>query len=265
MQLPGVYETKKKDGTVYYRASLTFQNKHISLGSYEQAEMAAQAYQEGQLLLATPKLTISAYPSYSSLSFAKWVSLVNFRDTGMYIKNPIEIKNSCFFYYLSPSQVLKFDKEDLFYYSSHKIMARQGHLFVSDYGMQINLLSRYGIKSYAVKGRDYRHLNGDELDFRYENLEIINPYYGVFRTGRPGNYRYKARIHLRSNYVIGTFDDEIHAAIAYNKAIDTLRAQGIVRNFTENYIENLSGKLYAEIYSSIKLPERILHFPKDAL
>lgn len=260
MQLPGVYETKKKDGTIYYRASLTFRGKHISLGSYAQPETAAQAYREGQQLLTTPKLTISAYPSSSALSFAKWVSLVNFRDSGMYIKNPIEIRSNYFFYYLSPSQILKFDIDDLFYYSSHKIMVRQGHLFVSDYGMQVNMLSRYGIKSHAVKGRDYRHLNGDELDFRYENLEIINPYYGVYRIGLPGNYRYKARIHLHSNYVIGTFEQEIHAAIAYNKAIDVLRAQGITRNFTENYIENLSGKVYAEIYSSIALPERILRF-----
>lgn len=263
MQQPGVYEAKKKDGTIYYRASLTYKNKHISLGSYEKPELAAQAYQEGQLLLASPKLTIHAYPSSSSLSFEKWVSLVNYRDSGIYIKNPIEIRSNYFFYYLSPSHVLKFDKDDLFYYSSHKIMMRQGHLFVSDYGMQISVLSRYGIKSYAVRDRDYRHLNGDELDFRYENLEIINPYYGVFRIGKPGNYRYKVRIHLRSNYVIGTFEQEVHAAIAYNKAVDTLRAQGIERNFPENYIDNLSGKLYAEIYSSIQLPERILHFRKE--
>lgn len=262
MELPGVYETKKKDGTTYFRASLTFRGKHISLGSFSLPEPAAQAYLEGQQLLSSPKLTIGAYPPSSALSFEKWVSLVNYRDSGIYIKNPIEIRKGYFFYYLSSSRILKFDIDDLFYYTSHKIMARQGHLFVSDYGMQVNLLSRYGIKSHAVKGRDYRHLNGDELDFRYENLEIINPYYGVLRIGSPGSYRYKARIHLRSNYVIGTFEDEIHAAIAYNKAIDVLRAQGIERNFTENYIENLSGKVYAEIYSSIELPERILHFQK---
>ncbi len=260
MSLAGVFLNQKKDGSTYYRASLTFKGKHISLGSFSSPELAHQAYQIGKLLLVSRDMNIEAYQSSCALPFEKWVSLINFRDSGMYLKNPIEIRSNYFLYYLSPTEVLKFDIDDLFYYSSHKIMARQGHLFVSDYGMQVNIFSRYGIKSYAVNGRDYRHINGDELDFRYENLEIINPYYGVFRIGKPDHYQYKARIHVRSNYVIGTFDDEIHAAIAYNKAVDTLRTQGIDRNFAENYIENLSGKTYAEIYSSIVMPERIQHF-----
>ena len=33
-QLPGVYQAKKKNGTIYYRSSLTYRAKHISLGSY---------------------------------------------------------------------------------------------------------------------------------------------------------------------------------------------------------------------------------------
>jgi hypothetical protein len=264
MEYPGVYEAKKKDGTLYYRSSLTFHGKHISLGSFPSPQKAAKAYREGLLLLSFPTPSIDSYTEASTLPFLKWVSLINFRNSGIYIKTPIEIRSNYFFYYLSLSQVLKFDIDDLFYYSHHKIMARQGHLFVSDYGMQVNLLSRYGIKSYAVKGRDYRHRNGDDLDFRYENLEIINPYYGVQRMGTPGNYSYKAQIHIRSSYVIGIFSDEIHAAIAYNKAVDALRSQGIDRNFNENYIDNLSGKLYAEIYSSIHLPSHLLHLGKQA-
>ena len=46
---------------------------------------------------------------------------------------------------------LKFDIDDLFYYSSHKILKRQGHLYVNDYGMQITILNRYGIKNYGVR------------------------------------------------------------------------------------------------------------------
>ena len=30
----GVYTAYKKDGTVYYRSSITHKNKHISLGSF---------------------------------------------------------------------------------------------------------------------------------------------------------------------------------------------------------------------------------------
>ena len=42
--LPGVYIAKKKDGTIYYRSSFTYQNKHISLGSYPTEEKAHLAY-----------------------------------------------------------------------------------------------------------------------------------------------------------------------------------------------------------------------------
>ena len=33
--LPGVYKTNKKDGTLYYRASINYKGKHISLGSFD--------------------------------------------------------------------------------------------------------------------------------------------------------------------------------------------------------------------------------------
>ena len=86
---------------------------------------------------------------------------------------PIYLKNKYFLYYLSPSLCLKFDIDDLFYYSSKKIMCRGGRLFVNDYGMQCSILNRYGIKNYAVCGKDYHFINGDATDFRYENIEIL--------------------------------------------------------------------------------------------
>ena len=43
-QLPGVYQAKKKNGTIYYRSSLTYRAKHISLGSYGTPESAHEAY-----------------------------------------------------------------------------------------------------------------------------------------------------------------------------------------------------------------------------
>ena len=36
----GIFRAVKKDGTVYYRASLTYRGKHISLGSYRDAGQA---------------------------------------------------------------------------------------------------------------------------------------------------------------------------------------------------------------------------------
>ena len=106
----------------------------------------------------------------------------------MYISTPIYMRKNYFSYYLSINQELKFDIDDLFYYSSHKIMQRKGHLFVNDYGMQVTIQSRYGIKSHAVEGRDYQFVNGDPNDFRYSNLLIINHYHGVSRIERSGAY-----------------------------------------------------------------------------
>ena len=47
----GVYLAKKKDGTIYYRSSITFREKHISLGSYATEEEASAAYLDAQSLL----------------------------------------------------------------------------------------------------------------------------------------------------------------------------------------------------------------------
>lgn len=68
----------------------------------------------------------------------------------MYIKTPIYLRKNYFSYYLDISHELKFDIDDLFYYSEHRILKRQGHLYVNDYGMQVTLLNRYGIQPHAV-------------------------------------------------------------------------------------------------------------------
>lgn len=73
----------------------------------------------------------------------------------MYIPTPIYLRKNYFSYYLSIHRELKFDIDDLFYYSSHRILTRQGHLYVNHYGMQLTLLGRYGIKTHAVNGRDF--------------------------------------------------------------------------------------------------------------
>ena len=36
--LPGVYQAKKKDNTIYFRSSITYSGKHISLGSFDTEE-----------------------------------------------------------------------------------------------------------------------------------------------------------------------------------------------------------------------------------
>lgn len=76
----GVFRAEKKDGTVYYRASLTKNGKHISLGSFPDALQAHRAYEQGLLLLSDPSLTLQSYEKVSPLSFEKWLSLINLRD-----------------------------------------------------------------------------------------------------------------------------------------------------------------------------------------
>lgn len=262
-KLPGVFPAQKKDGTVYYRSSITHKRKHISLGSYDTPYKAFGAYLEAAGLLENASLAIHDHSSHSILPFEKWVSLINFRDNGIYFPTPIYLYKKYFEYLLSPTQILKFDMDDLFYYSSRKIMQRGRHFFVADYGMQVNIVSRYGIKNYAVPGRDYRFVNGDDLDFRYENIEIFNTYHGVTRQETKKGTLYVAKIHINGNYIIGKYETDIEAAIAYNKAIDILKKAGVTKNFVPNYLEGLSPKAYADIYIGLSVSPKITGYKPE--
>lgn len=256
----GVYPAVKKDGTAYYRASITHQNKHISLGSYDSPFDAHQAYWEAAILLTKKDMSIDDYSEDRILPYRKWVILTNFRDNDLYITAPIYLRPNYFEYHLTPGNVLKFSTDDLFYYSKKQIMQRGRHFFVADYGMQVNILNRYGIKNYAVAGRDFIFKNGDDLDFRYDNIKIINSYNGVTSKMTKNGMQYTARIHIIGNYTIGRYSSEIEAAIAYNKAIDILKSNGVNKNYAPNYIEDVPASKYAEIYSSVKISKKVREF-----
>ena len=242
--LQGVYTAVRKDGTIYYRSNITYKSKHISLGSFDSELSASRAYATASTILL--KETNSIEDSYfhtHALAFDKIVTLINYRDNGMYIKTPIYLR-----------------KNYLFYYSEHRILKRQGHLYVNDYGMQVTLLSRYGIQPHAVCGRDYVFVNNDSTDMRYENIKLLNPYHGVEIVKTAGLDKYKARIHINGNFVIGTYNTIEKAAIAYNKAVDMAHAHGIEKNYPENYIESISGKEYADIYTSVTVSNKYLQY-----
>ena len=254
----GVFQAQKKDGSIYYRASLTYRNKHISLGSFSTEKEAHQAYEEALFLCCQPETGLKDYQREDSiLSFTKWVVLINFRDNGLYFKTPIYLKSRYFEYYLHQDTVLKFDVDDLFFYSTHTIMQRGGHLFVADYGMQINILSRYGIKNFSVPGKDYRFVNGDETDFRYHNIEVINRYYGVTKVWKEGKISYICKIHIHGDFLIGRFKTEQEAAIAYNKAVDFLWKNGVQIQYSKNYIDKMETSEYLSIYERIEIPKKI--------
>lgn len=251
----GVYQARKKDGSIYYRANIHYKAKHISLGSFSSFDAANAVFVQAKELLAdTAAMLPEAFFTYQLIPFEKTVTLLNYRDHGMYLGTPIYLQSPHYFvYYLTPEIELKFDSDDLFYYASHRILQRGGHLYTNDYGMQVTLLSRYGIKNYAVAGVDYKFVNGDCHDFRYENIHNINPYYGVNRLDENGRISYLTRIHINGNYQIGIYNSEVDAAIAYNKAVDLAKSAGIDRNYPTNYIAGLSASEYADIYTRIKV------------
>lgn len=262
MALAGSFRAVKKDGTIYYRSSITYKNKHISLGSFSTEALASAAYLCAQLLLNS-SVSLKEYSQTlhaENLAFDKAVSLINFRDNGVYSKNPIYLCKKHFLYYLTPVQIFKFDIDDLFYYSSHRISKRNGHLFVADYGMQVNLFSRYGIKSHAVLDRDYRFINGDCYDFRYENIEIINQFYGVTSFKKELQTKYKAKILINGTFVVGVYDTEIEAAIAYNKACDMIAKKMPDKKYRQNYIDTLSPSQYAELYTRLPVSKKLLDY-----
>jgi len=261
----GVYPSVKKDGTPYWRASVTHKGKHISLGGFDSQSVAGEAYLEACSVLRGEEFSsddigdISDRGTIRALPFAKLVALINFRDNGIWCRGPIYLRKGYFEYYLSPREVVRFGPDDLFYFTHHSLQKRGGHLFVADYGMQVSVLSRYGVRAYAVAGRDYYFKNGDALDFRPGNLVIVNHYTGVTKKSVGPRETYTARINVPSgsSIVVGHYDTEREAAIAYNKAVDILRSRGCTREYATNYIEDISTAEYRIVYAGLKVRKAI--------
>ena len=89
----GVFTAQKKDGSISYRSSITYQNKHISLGSFSSFGQAHAAYKEAERLLRSKEpAALSDYGNHCALSFEKWVVLLNFRNNGVYFSTPIYVR-----------------------------------------------------------------------------------------------------------------------------------------------------------------------------
>ena len=72
--------------------------------------------------------------------------------------------------------------------------------------------------------------------------------------------RFAVRIHVNGYLKVGTYKDAIEAAIAYNKAADILREAGVKRNYSVNYVDGISSKSYADIYSSLRISESVSNY-----
>ena len=259
--LQGVYIAYRKDKTPYYRASIHYNGKHVSLGSFDTEEEAHNAYTEASKIYKSKDITIDNYTANEYLlSDDKIVTIINHRDNKIYIKTPIYLRQGYFSYFLTRNRELKFSNDDLFYYSSHRILARKGHLYVNDFGMQYNILSRFGIKNYAVLGNDYTFANGDENDYRYANVIVVNKYHGVHKVTYKGTEKHQVKIHFNGDYLIGRYPTEEEAAIAYNKAVDYARDKGVKKNYIDNYVPDMTDEDYKKIYDSINLPSKYTNY-----
>ncbi len=263
MKNKGVYKTARKDGSIYYRVSISRGGKHVSLGSFDDPTHAAEAYREAERLYNDSDIGLLNWKDHVTfLHQDKVITILNHRDNNMYIGTPIYLRGRFFSYFLKGVGELKFDNDDLFYYSSHRILCHDGHLYVNDYGMQYGILARYGIKNFAVAGKDYSFANGDNLDYRYSNIIVINKYHGVSAVSIRDITRYEARIIINGAFLIGRFDSDARAAVAYNKAVDAAVDAGIDKNFIQNYVVEYTPKEYARVYTEIKLPGKYLEYLK---
>lgn len=104
-QLSGTYYATKKDGTPYYRSSITYNRKHISLGSFPTKQESSQAYYDAHNILKDDSFTLESCTITGSLSFDKQISLINLRDNHIYIPTPIYLRRQFFEYYISPTYV----------------------------------------------------------------------------------------------------------------------------------------------------------------
>lgn len=253
--------TRKKDGSIYYRSNISYKGRHVSLGSFDTADEASDAYHAAKRLYDDDSITLlNLSEHHAPLDYDKAVSILNHRDNGIYIKTPIYLRKGYFSYFLKGIGELKFDNDDLFYYSGHRILTHDGHLYVNDFGMQYGILARFGIKNYAVAERDYTFANGDNRDFRYQNIIVINKYHGVYRQDSEGIITHRVKIHINGDFIIGEYENDAMAAVAYNKAADAAHDAGLVKNFPQNYVVEYSPEEYATVYRSITLPDKYLKY-----
>ena len=96
----GVYTTKRKDGSTYYRVSITIGGRHISLGSYDDISTAGAVYTEaGQIMNSGYGIDDYAMHNFN-IPFRKYVVLINYRDNKIYFKTPVYLSKNYFTYYI---------------------------------------------------------------------------------------------------------------------------------------------------------------------
>ena len=86
---------------------------------------------------------------------------------------------------------------------------------------------------------------------------IINRYHGVCQKTKQGQIYYETKIHWNGDLLVGRYENEIEAAIAYNKAASTLLRKGYLKDYPVNYIEELSDSEYRSRYQAVDISDKI--------
>ena len=250
-----IYPTQNSKFRVYY----LYKTKKIYLGLYNNSESASLAYDFVQQIFEGD-LTVDAYTVDIPISFDKFISCINFRDSNFYFKTPIYVYKDCFKYYLKPDLVLTFDLKDLLFFSNTRIHKRRDYLYTYMGDHQENILRRFGFTKSMIYLKDYRFKNGDRYDFRRENIEVINHYYGVKKEKRYNQPTYVARIALQNtSLTIGHYETEIQAAIAYNKAADLVNYRLEDSPYPLNSFPFLTRQEYQDLYDELVISKRLTH------
>ena len=66
------------------------------------------------------------------------------------------------------------------------------------------------------------------------------------------------KINIRGAVIVGRYDDEVKAAIAYNKAVDHLADKGFTKNYEQNYIDDLNTAQYESIYDKTEFSKNFM-------
>ncbi len=249
MRLKYIYPINKNSGTEY-QLYYKYKNKRIYLGAYQTFALASSAFLEAEEVVIS-KISIDC-ASHLTLPFHKVVSLINFRDNGVFFKNPIYICGDYFKYYVSKDTVFSFDNNHLFFFSTNKIAIRGNYIYTQDGITQRNILSRFGIPSHSVCGKDYLFKNNNPYDFRKDNLHIVRHYLGVTYVKKNGLPVYVTKIFFNKSIVVGHYSSEVEAAIAYNKAADLL-TKHTQTEYMHNDIPYLTQAEYNALYESVTI------------
>lgn len=244
-------ETKK---SIQYKVYYPYHKKKLYIGSYKTNDLAIEASNEATAIMNSTSLEYT----YHVIPFKKWITLCNYRDHFVYLKNPIYLYDHFFKYFLDRDTVLYFDMKDLLFFSSYKIYKRGNYLYTSDGITQQNILQRFGILNHSVYGKDYYFKNNNRYDFRRENIEIVKNYKGVHVETKQDKSVYVAKIYIHSNLVIGYYDTELEAAIAYNKAVDYLIKSGSNKKYIKNEFPFLTMSEYKQFYNQLSISSFLL-------